>query len=151
MIQQSHDKKDIEVATEEQTKPDESGFRSVFAKGALCDPHPNFTGSLQEVASQVLGRADELCELKKQQSRFREKHGLPKQEEEVQGQPSKIDQLYGALAQDRLLKDDIDELIIRVKEPEEDAEEADEPTGVTLAQATSLLNELLQMKLQDRE
>ena len=64
---------------------------------------------------------------------------------------SKIDQLYGALAQDRLLKDDIDELIIRVKEPEEDAEDGEEATGVTLAQATSLLNELLQMKLQDRE
>ena len=98
-----------------------------------------------------MGRADELCELKKQQSRFREKHGLPKQEEEVQGQPSKIDQLYGALAQDRLLKDDIDELIVRVKEPEEDAEDAGEPAGVTLAEATSLLNELLQMKLQERD
>ena len=96
-------------------------------------------------------RADEFCELKKQQSRYREKHGLPKQEEEEQGHPSKIDQLYGALAQDRLLKDDIDELIIRVKEPEEDAEDGEEATGVTLAQATSLLNELLQMKLQDRE
>jgi hypothetical protein len=94
-----------------------------------------------------LGRADEFCELKKQQSRFREKYGLPEQEEEEQDHPSKIDQLYGALAQDRLLKDDIDELIIRVKEPEEDAEDGEEATGVTLAQATSLLNELLQMKL----
>ena len=65
--------------------------------------------------------------------------------------PSKIDQLYGALAQDRLVKDDIDELIVRVKEPEEDAEDGGEATGVTLAQATSLLNELLQMKLQDHE
>jgi len=98
-----------------------------------------------------LGRADEFCELKKQQSRFREKHGLPEQEEEEHGHPSKIDQLYGALAQDRVLKDDIDELIIRVKEPEEDAEGGNEAAGVTLAQATSLLNELLQMKLQDRE
>jgi hypothetical protein len=50
-----------------------------------------------------------------------------------------------------LLKDDIDELIIKFKEPEEDAEDDNTATGVSLAQATILLNELVQMKLQDRE
>ena len=120
----------------------EFGFRSVFQKKALRDMEPNFKGSLREITSQVLSRADEFCELKKHQSIFREKHGLPQLKDEEHGKPTKVDELYSSLAQDRLSKGNIDDLIIRIKEPES-------VPGITLSQATSLLNELVHIKLQD--
>ena len=126
-------------------------FVSVFEHPILQDKTPAFSGSIGQITDQVLQRAEIISEISQQKLKYKneiEKAPETSVKEVIEANVSGINQLYGQLAQECLEKDEIEEFAEKVHDSTTD-EGASQ--GISICQATAMLNQLLQMKMQQQE